>query len=130
MLTAEMNVLVIDDSRWMSKVVEKHLSTWGRVKCYKIHDGEAAWQFLRAGAKTIDLVISNWNMPGCSGIELLRRIRESSLPFKQVPFVMLTAECEKKFFAEVDEYTETGFLNKPFRKKELYNQIDKFKPVQ
>jgi two-component system chemotaxis response regulator CheY len=76
-------------------------------------DGAEAWNKLQAPGAVYDLIISDWNMPVSTGMDLLKRVRSSDR-FKTIPFVMVTAEGEKQQVTEALKAGCTDYVVKPF----------------
>lgn len=106
-------VLVVDDMMTMRKIVAKACKDIGFVDITEAADGQKAWEALQAAQPPIGLVISDWNMPNCTGIDLLRRVRADSR-YKSVPFILLTAESEGHQVAEAVKSGVDNYIVKPF----------------
>ena len=108
-------VLVVDDSRAHRRLLAKTLSKWG-YETIEAEDGEQALALCET--TTVDIIVSDWMMPGMSGAEFCRKFRarhsESS-----VYFILLTAQTEKETLAEGLESGADDFLSKPFNSVEL-----------
>ena len=108
-------VLVVDDSRAHRRLLAKTLSKWG-YETIEAEDGEQALAL--CATTTVDIIVSDWMMPGMSGAEFCRKFRarhsESS-----VYFILLTAQTEKETLAEGLESGADDFLSKPFNSVEL-----------
>lgn len=90
-------------------------------------DGSAAWVALEAGRKNnevIDFVISDWNMPKMSGIELLQKCRAEEA-YKTMPFVMVTAESEQKQILEAIKLGCNDYIVKPFSPQMIKEKINR-----
>ena len=68
-----MNILIADDDPVTLKLLSARLGMWGHT-VHQAVDGKAAWETI--GSMPIDIVVSDWVMPGLDGLELCRRIRE------------------------------------------------------
>lgn len=108
-------VLVVDDSRAHRRLLSRSLQKWG-YETIEADSGEAALDICRAGP--IELVVSDWMMPGMSGVEFCRAFREMT---KDQPayFILLTAQTEREVLAEGLESGADDFLSKPFSSIEL-----------
>ncbi|MBM3738020.1 MAG: response regulator [Acidobacteria bacterium] len=107
-------LLLVDDEASLLRVMERRLELAG----YRVHsapDGEAALDVINNVA--VDAVLTDLRMPGMSGIELLRRIRDIR---PQVPVALLTAYSSDETRAEAMEAGASAFLTKPVRDTELF----------
>ena len=108
-------VLVVDDSRAHRRLLAKTLSKWG----YETIEAEDGMQALDLCTTTrVDIIVSDWMMPGMSGVEFCRafRMRNSDAA---TYFILLTAQTEKVALAEGLESGADDFLSKPFNSVEL-----------
>lgn len=106
-------ILIVDDMLTMRKIVKKTLVDMGFKNVSDASDGIQAWNMIRAETGAIDLVICDWNMPKCSGIELLRKVRGMK-ETEKMAFILLTAESETKQVAEAVQAGVTDYIIKPF----------------
>lgn len=114
-------VLVVDDSGTMRKIVIRALNAAGFSDTVEAGDGQAALDIF---AKTpIGLVMTDWNMPNKSGIELTRDIRATG---SKVPIFMVTTESEKGRVLEAIQAGITDYLVKPFTADSLREKLEKF----
>ncbi len=108
-------VLVVDDSKAQRRLLARTLSKWG-YETIEAESGEAA---LAVTATTqIDIVVSDWMMPGMSGVEFCRAFREQCGD-RPAYFILLTAQTEREVLAEGLESGADDFLSKPFNSVEL-----------
>ncbi|NNE88532.1 MAG: SpoIIE family protein phosphatase [Silicimonas sp.] len=108
-------VLVVDDSRAHRRLLSRSLQKWG-YETIDAESGEAALEICKAGS--IELVVSDWIMPGMSGIEFCRAFREM-MNGQPAYFILLTAQTEREVLAEGLESGADDFLSKPFSSIEL-----------
>ncbi len=106
-------VLVVDDMMTMRKIVTKTLKEIGFTDIVEAADGAAGWETFSASGANIGLIISDWNMPNCTGLDLLKRVRADSR-FKNVPFFLVTAESEASQVTEALTSGVSGYIIKPF----------------
>jgi len=119
---SSIKILVVDDMMTMRKLVKKSLMQMGYSNIEEAADGQLGWVKLQETAD-VGLVVSDWNMPNCSGLELLKRVRSDNR-FKELPFVLLTAESE---VAQVREAMAAGVDNyvlKPFTFESLKEKLE------
>jgi two-component system, chemotaxis family, chemotaxis protein CheY len=81
-----------------------------------------AWQSISSAAPLYGLVISDWNMPNATGLDLLKRVRADSR-FTKLPFVMVTAEAEKHQIMSAVEAGVTNYVVKPFTSDVLKEKL-------
>ena len=115
------NVLVVDDMGTMRKLVIRALKELGFESFVEASDGEAGWNKLKENK--IDFIISDWNMPNMTGIELLKKIKGDG-DLSGIPVIMLTAESEKEQVVEAISAGAAGYLIKPFTAQSLKEKID------
>jgi len=119
-----MKVLVADDSGIMRKIIIRSLNACGVSDIVEAADGQeglAAFQ-----AEPIDIVLTDWNMPEMSGLELLQAIRATG---SAVPIIMITTEGEKASVVQAIQAGVTDYLCKPFEQEELRNKLEKYVAV-
>jgi two-component system chemotaxis response regulator CheY len=119
-----MQVLVVDDSGTMRKIIVRALNSLGVNQIMEAGNGLEAWECFQNGS--FDLVMTDWNMPEMNGIDLLRKIRGIN---KQVPVIMITTEGEKCRVVEAIQAGVSDYLCKPFEFEALRAKIEKFAMV-
>lgn len=113
---AELRFLVVDDMATMRKVVSQQLKALGVTQISEASDGSIAKEALEKAAATnqpIQFVVSDWNMPNMSGIDLLKYCR-SNATYKDVPFLLVTAESEITQVSEAISAGVDSYVVKPF----------------
>ncbi len=113
-------ILSVDDFSTMRRIVKNLLKQLGYYNVDEAENGEAALERLRE--KKYDLVISDWNMPVKTGIELLREVRNDP-DLADTPFVMVTAEAEKENVVEAMSAGVNNYILKPFTAKILEEKL-------
>jgi two-component system chemotaxis response regulator CheY len=119
-----MKVLVVDDSGIMRKIIIRSLNACGVTEVVEAADGREGLEAFRANA--FDIVLTDWNMPEMSGLEMLEAIRESG---SEVPIIMITTEGEKSSVIKAIHAGVTDYLCKPFEKEELREKLEKYVAV-
>lgn len=114
-------VLVADDSGVMRKVICRSLLACNLPDVVEAADGAEAIKLFQSD--TFDLVITDWNMPNQTGLEVIQEIRASG---SQVPIIMVTTESEKKAVLQAIQAGVSDYLTKPFEVEDLAKKIDKF----
>jgi two-component system, chemotaxis family, chemotaxis protein CheY len=117
-----MNVLVVDDFSTMRRIVKNILKQLGYLNIFEADDGATALEIL--GKQKIDFIISDWNMPQISGLELLKTVRASQ-DWKDLPFLMVTAEGQKEHVIEAVKHRVNNYIIKPFTPEVLTEKIQK-----
>ena len=115
-------VLIVDDMSTMRKIVKKICTEIGFTDITEAADGNQAWEAITNAPAPIGLIISDWNMPNCTGLELLKRIRADHR-YKKTPFLLVTAEAEQ---AQVMEAIKAGvdqYVVKPFTRDDLVKKL-------
>jgi two-component system, chemotaxis family, chemotaxis protein CheY len=116
------DILVVDDASTMRRIVRGLLRELSLKNIREAENGTDALEELRR--KKADLVISDWNMPQMTGIELLRAIR-SDTALKDVPVLMVTAEARKENIVEAVQAGVNNYIVKPFSAETLQDKLNK-----
>ncbi|MBF0338140.1 MAG: chemotaxis response regulator CheY [Magnetococcales bacterium] len=117
-----MKILVVDDFSTMRRIVKNILKQLGFDKIEEAEDGEQAFNKLKTGG--FDFLVTDWNMPNVSGLELLKRVR-SDAKLKSMPVLMVTAEAEKEQVVEAVKAGVNNYVIKPFTAEVLKEKIEK-----
>jgi two-component system chemotaxis response regulator CheY len=120
-----MRVLVVDDFSTMRRIVKNILRQLGFNNVVEADDGTSAWEILNR--EKIDFIVSDWNMPQMTGIELLRRVRASE-QHAETPFLMVTAEAQQENIIEAVQAKVSNYIVKPFTAETMKQKIDKIFP--
>jgi two-component system chemotaxis response regulator CheY len=120
-----MRVLVVDDFSTMRRIIKNLLRQLGLNNIVEADDGTTAWDTLNKDK--IDFIISDWNMPQMTGIDLLRKVRASE-EFADIPFLMVTAEAQQENLIEAVQAKVSNYIVKPFTPDTLKQKIDKIFP--
>ena len=121
----DMTVLVVDDFLTMRRIVRKILRDLDFQNILEAEDGTAAVEVLQT--TKIDLIVSDWNMPKMSGLDLLRHVR-SEEKFKDLPFLMVTAEAQKENVVEAVKARVSNYVVKPFTAATFGEKLAKIIP--
>lgn len=122
MFDLKTRILVVDDMSTMRKIVMKSLKEMGFTDLIEASDGDVAWTTLQSSTPPVGLVISDWNMPKCSGLDFLKRVRADSR-FKATPFMLVTAESEASQVAQALQAKVDAYIVKPFNTEVLKGKI-------
>ena len=117
-----MKFLVVDDFSTMRRIVKNLLNDLGYANVVEADDGNSAWPLLQAGG--IDFLVTDWNMPGMPGLELLKQVRADP-KLAKMPVLMLTAEAKREQIIEAAQAGVNGYVIKPFTAITLKEKIDK-----
>jgi two-component system, chemotaxis family, chemotaxis protein CheY len=117
-----MRILIVDDFSTMRRIVKNLLADLGFTNTAEAEDGNSALTALRTSA--IDFVVTDWNMPGMTGIELLRSIRADD-KLKHLPVLMVTAEAKREQIIEAAQAGVNGYIIKPFTAQTLEEKLGK-----
>ncbi len=113
-------VLVADDSSTMRKIILRSLQAVGVPTAVEAADGNEAVAMFKPGE--IDLVLTDWNMPGKTGLEVVQDIRTKDA---NVPIIMVTTEAEKGRVMEAIQAGVSDYLVKPFTAETLREKLEK-----
>jgi len=121
-LNKDMRILVVDDFSTMRRIIKNLLRDLGLNNTQEADDGLTALPMLKAGR--FDFLITDWNMPGMQGIDLLRAVRADD-QLKALPVLMVTAEQKREQIVAAAEAGVNGYIIKPFTATTLKEKIDK-----
>ncbi|RUO43048.1 chemotaxis protein CheY [Aliidiomarina taiwanensis] len=117
-----MKILVVDDFSTMRRIIKNLLRDLGMQNVSEADDGTTALPMLQNGE--FDFVITDWNMPGMQGIDLLRAIRADE-SLSHIPVLMVTAEAKRDQIIEAAQAGVNGYIVKPFTAATLKEKLDK-----
>jgi len=120
-----MKVLVADDSGVMRKIILRSLFAVGVSDCVEAANGQEALDLFKL--HEFDLVITDWNMPEKSGLELTEELRALGTT---VPIIMVTTESQKSQVVRAIQAGITDYLTKPFDNEVLRAKLDRYVPAQ
>jgi len=121
-VSKDMKFLVVDDFSTMRRIIKNLLHDLGYPNVTEADDGKTALPMLQAGG--IDFLISDWNMPGMSGLDLIKAVR-SDAKLAKLPVLMLTAEAKREQIIEAAQAGVNGYVIKPFTAETLKEKLDK-----
>jgi two-component system chemotaxis response regulator CheY len=117
-----MKILVVDDMATMRRIVKNIMKQLGFANVEEAENGQEALEKLRA--ESFGFVISDWNMPVMTGIDLLRAIRADD-KLKAIPVLMVTAEAQKENLIEAIQAGVSNYIVKPFTAEVLQEKMNK-----
>jgi two-component system chemotaxis response regulator CheY len=115
-------VLIVDDFSTMRRILKNILKQIGFTNISEADDGTTAWEELQKNS--FDLIICDWNMPKMSGIELLKKVRADDT-YKDIPFLMVTAEAQKQNVIEAVQAGVSNYVVKPFTAESISEKLEK-----
>lgn len=122
MADKNLKFLVVDDFSTMRRIVRNLLKELGYTNVDEAEDGIVALQKLNGG--NFQFVITDWNMPNMTGIDLLKNIRADAA-LKHLPVLMITAEAKKENIVEAAQSGASGYIVKPFTAATLEEKMSK-----
>jgi two-component system chemotaxis response regulator CheY len=117
-----MKFLVVDDFSTMRRIIKNLLNDLGYANVSEADDGQTALPILQQGG--IDFLVTDWNMPGMPGLDLLKAVRADP-KLAKLPVLMLTAEAKREQIIEAAQAGVNGYVIKPFTAVTLKEKIDK-----
>jgi len=123
-------ILVVDDMSTMRKIIKNMLKKMGCDDLTEADDGAPAWEMIQeahTAGVPYDFIVSDWNMPQLTGLDLLKNIRADER-FAKLPFLMITAEAEQANVVIAVKAGVSNFIVKPFSIVTLKEKIDKVFP--
>src|SRR5262249_51953241 len=122
-----MKFLVVDDFSTMRRIIKNLLHDLGYPNVTEADDGKTALPMLQAGG--FDFLISDWNMPGMSGLDLIKAVR-SDAKLAKIPVLMLTAEAKREQIIEAAQAGGKGHVLKTFPAQNLKEKLGKILGAQ
>jgi len=121
-LDKNMKILIVDDFSTMRRIIKNLLRDLGFTNTSEADDGKTALPLLQSGS--FDFLVTDWNMPGMTGIELLKAVRADERLGK-MPVLMVTAEAKRDQIVEAAQAGVNGYVVKPFTAAALSEKINK-----
>ncbi len=126
-LKPDIKILIIDDMSTMRKILKNMLKQLGFTNLDEADDGASALPKIEEAhehGRPYEFIISDWNMPQMSGLDLLKKIRADE-KYKGLPFLMVTAEAEQGNVVIAVKAGVSNFVVKPFSAQVLREKIEK-----
>ncbi|MFZ5594656.1 MAG: chemotaxis response regulator CheY [Pseudomonadota bacterium] len=117
-----MKILIVDDFSTMRRIIKNLMRDLGFNNTSEADDGKTALPMLQNG--DFDFLITDWNMPGMQGIDLLKAVRADE-KLAKLPVLMVTAEAKREQIVEAAQAGVNGYVVKPFTAATLKEKIDK-----
>lgn len=121
-MNKDMQILAVDDQAAMRGIMKTLLGELGFSNITLANDGVEAFATLQKGG--FDLVVSDWNMPNMSGLELLKAIRADA-ELGSLPVLLVTGEAKKEQIVEAAQSGVNGYVVKPFTAATLREKLEK-----
>lgn len=122
MADKNLKFLVVDDFSTMRRIVRNLLKELGYTNVDEAEDGVVALQKIKGGG--FQFVITDWNMPNMTGIDLLKAVRADA-GYNRLPVLMITAEAKKENIIEAAQNGASGYIVKPFTAATLEEKMQK-----
>lgn len=117
-----MTVLVVDDFATMRRILKNMFKQLGFNNIIEADDGTTALEAIQKNE--IGLIVSDWNMPKMTGLELLKTVRASE-EHKHIPFLMVTAEAQKQHVLDAVQAGVSNYIVKPFTAEQISDKLNK-----
>ena len=117
-----MKILIVDDFSTMRRIIKNLLRDLGYNNTHEADDGNTALPMLKNG--DFQFVVTDWNMPGMTGIDLLKAIRADD-KLKHLPVLMVTAEAKREQIIDAAQAGVNGYIIKPFTAQTLEEKLAK-----
>jgi two-component system chemotaxis response regulator CheY len=121
-VSKDLKFLVVDDFSTMRRIIKNLLNDLGYPNVEEADDGKTALPMLQAGS--FDFLITDWNMPGMPGLDLIKAVRADG-KLAKMPVLMLTAEAKREQIIEAAQAGVNGYVIKPFTAETLKEKLDK-----
>ncbi|MDO9319786.1 MAG: chemotaxis response regulator CheY [Gammaproteobacteria bacterium] len=121
-MNKNMKILIVDDFSTMRRIIKNLLRDLGFTNTSEADDGHSALPMLQHG--DFDFLVTDWNMPGMTGIDLLRACRADER-LKSLPVLMVTAEAKRDQIIAAAQAGVNGYVVKPFTAAALQEKIEK-----
>lgn len=121
-MNKNMKILIVDDFSTMRRIIKNLLRDLGFSNTHEADDGLTALPVLKSG--DFDFLVTDWNMPGMTGIDLLKAVRADER-LASLPVLMVTAEAKRDQIIEAAQAGVNGYVVKPFTAQVLKEKIEK-----
>lgn len=118
----DIKILVVDDFSTMRRIIKNLLRDLGFQNITEADDGKTALPILKQGG--IDFLVTDWNMPGMTGIELIGEVRADP-KLAHIPILMVTAEAKREQIIAAAQAGVNGYVVKPFTATVLKEKLEK-----
>ena len=118
-------VMVVDDFSTMRRIIRKIMKDLEFKEVIEAENGAEAFELLKTNK--VDVIVSDWNMPTMTGLELLKKVRADER-FKSLPFLLVTAEAQKDNIIQAIQAKVSNYVVKPFTPAALAEKLAKIIP--
>lgn len=123
MFDAATRILIADDASSMRLTIKAMLNGFGLNDVTEATNGNNAWELLNAANPPIGLILSDQNMPECTGMEFLKRVRADA-KFAKIPFLLVTSEGEKQMIVDAIKAGVSNYVTKPVDAEALKKKLE------
>ncbi|MCC7417914.1 MAG: response regulator [Acidobacteria bacterium] len=116
-----MRFLIVDDSSTMRRIIINTLNKLGHKDCYEAANGREGLE--RLAAATVDMIITDWNMPEMTGVEFIRAVRASEST-RGLPVLMVTTNAAQDDIVEAMRAGVNNYVVKPFTPDTIREKIE------
>ena len=120
-----MKILIVDDFSTMRRIIRNILKQLEFINVEEAEDGSVAFEKLKDA--DYDLLITDWNMPNMTGLDLLKEVRTNE-KLKDLKVLLVTAEAEKENIIQAAQAGANKYIVKPFTADVLEQKINKIFP--
>ena len=113
---SDLKILLVEDQAEARAMIRNMMGELGITQIFEASDGREALTFLDSAYDFIDLLVCDWNMPGMTGVDLLRQLRSVD---STMPFLMVTGRIDMDSVVEAKSAGVTAYIRKPFSSKQL-----------
>ncbi|MCB9981055.1 MAG: response regulator [Rhodospirillales bacterium] len=113
---SDLKILLVEDQSEARAMIRNMMGELGITQIFEASDGREALAFLDSAYDFIDLLVCDWNMPGMTGVDLLRQLRSVD---PTMPFLMVTGRIDMDSVVEAKSAGVTAYIRKPFSSKQL-----------
>lgn len=121
-LDKSLRVLVAEDNPNLRKVIVNIVRKIGFAEIVEADDGQQAWEMIEQGG--VDIVLTDWNMPRMTGLDLLQKIRGAPKPISNIAFLMITAADTKNAILSAGQEGADAYIIKPFSVNTIVEKIE------
>jgi two-component system chemotaxis response regulator CheY len=120
----DMSIMVVDDDALVRNILVEYLISFGFKNVLQAKNVPQAIKYVQDPKCKIDLIMSDWEMPGAKGLELLKAIRKNPTR-KLIPFIMVTSQesIERFKITQAAQWRVTDYMIKPFTSEVLKDRI-------
>ncbi len=116
-----MNILIVDDSSTMRRIIKNSLMNLGYKNILEAEDGALAWEVMLS--EEVNILITDWNMPNMNGLELVKKVRADE-KYIDMPIIMVTTEGGKTEVITALKAGVNNYIVKPFTPQVLKEKLE------